>query len=239
MRTESRCRRRRREAWLAEAKQREDPQTGLPDVGSAAKNGGPKPLCGKAREKAFVVIYSLFGDTVESPESRKVYFDNKLLNEIAWAWSDTAQADHQIVALWFEADSPKDLLSPKKYYAFHLAIRDDAFDAFLPYLTVFAAKAGTIEKEMIEEFVWPYPPTFPGESMVPDDQRRCLACWLTFSDGTKIDLILEREGFLGNIPRACFRPILKKDLDLNSFLRARAGRGHRVIKHRPVRQKGA
>ena len=176
---------------------------------------------------------------MESPDSRKVFFDNGRLNEIAWAWSDTAQSDHQIVALWFEADSPTDLLSPKKYFAFHLAIRDDGFDAFLPYLSVFAAKAGAVEKETIDEFVWPYPPTFPGDRKVPDDQRRCVACWLTFSDGTKIDLIIEREGNLRNIPRACFRPILKKDLDLNVFLRARGGRGQRVIKHRPVRQKGA
>jgi hypothetical protein len=178
-------------------------------------------------------------DTVESPESRKVYFDNQRLNEIAWAWSDTAQVDHQVVALWFEADSPKDLLSPKKFYAFHLAIRDDAFDAFLPYLSVFAGKAGTVAKETTQEFVWPYPPTFPGESKVADDKRRCLACWLTFSGGTKIDLILEREGNLRNIPRACFRPILKKELDLNTFLRARVGGSHRVIQHRPVRAKGA
>lgn len=176
---------------------------------------------------------------MESPELRKDFFGNNRLNEIAWAWSDAAQTNHQIVALWFEADTPMDMLTPKKYYAFHLAIRDDAFDAFLPYLSVFAAKAGTVEKETIQEFVWPYPPTFPGKSKVPDDQRRCLACWLTFSDGTKIDLILEREGNLRNIPRAFFRPILKKDKDLNTFLRARSGRGQRVIQHRPVRQKGA
>jgi hypothetical protein len=175
---------------------------------------------------------------MESADSRKVYFDDARLNEIAWAWSDAAQHEQQIVALWFEADSPKDLLSPKKYYGFHVAIRDDAFDAFLPYLAVFAAKAGEIKKESIEEFVWPNPPTYPDERKVPDDQRRCLASWLTFTDGTKVDLIVERESNLRNIPRACFRPILKKELDLNTFLRARAGRGHRVIQHRPVRQKG-
>lgn len=176
---------------------------------------------------------------MESFEPRKVYFDSQRLNEIAWAWSDTAQTDDQIVALWFEADSPTNLLSPQKYYAFHLAIRDDAFETFLPYLSVFAAKAGAVQKETLQEFVWPYPPAFPGESKVPDDQRRCVACCLTFLDGTKIDLILEREGNLRNIPRACFRPILKKNTDLNAFLRARAGRGHRVIQHRPGRQKGA
>ncbi|MBI2803931.1 MAG: hypothetical protein HYX68_02995 [Planctomycetes bacterium] len=141
---------------------------------------------------------------MESSETKKTYFDDHRLNEIAWAWGEAAQADHQIVALWFEADSPTNLLSPRKFYAFHLAIRDDAFDAFLPYLSVFAAKAGAVEKETIEDFVWPYPPTFPGEAKVPDEGRRCRACWLTFSDGTKIDLILEREGNLRNIPRACF-----------------------------------
>jgi hypothetical protein len=84
---------------------------------------------------------------MESAESRKVYFDNHRLNEIAWAWSDAAQTDRQIVALWFEADSPKDLLSPKKFYAFHVGIRDDAFDAFIPYLHVFAGKPGSVEKK--------------------------------------------------------------------------------------------
>jgi hypothetical protein len=178
-------------------------------------------------------------DTVESHEARKVYFDNQRLNEIAWAWSDAAQANSHIVALWFEADAPSDLLSPKKYYAFHLAIRDDAFDVFLPDLSVFLSKGGDVKKETIHEFVWPYPPSFPGETKVPEERRRCTACWLTFADGTKVDLILERESNLRNIPRACFRPIVKKDFDLNTLLRARAGKGHRVIQHRPVRQKGA
>src|SRR5262249_8366956 len=61
-------------------------------------------------------------DHSESSESRKDFFGSKRLNEIAWAWSDASQTDHQIVALWFEADSPPDMLTPKKYYGFHLAI---------------------------------------------------------------------------------------------------------------------
>jgi hypothetical protein len=201
--------------------------------------GRPTPSRGKAREPSIGATYSPFGATMESAEARKIYFEINRLNEIAWAWSDAAHTDHQIVALWFEADTPTDMLTPKKYYAFHLAIKDDAFDTFLRYLSVFTAKAGNVKKETIQEFVWPTPPTFPGESKVPDDQRRCIACWLTFSDGTKIDLILEREAYLRNIPRAFFRPIFKKDMDLNTFLRARSGRGQRVIQHRPVRQKGA
>lgn len=167
---------------------------------------------------------------------RKVFFDVARLNEIAWSWGDAAEVDPRVTSFWFETDGRQDLLCPRKYFAYHISIRDEAYYAFVESRGEFIAKAGAVKSEATEKFAWPYAPSYGGEKVAEAD--RCVfASWLTFDDGTKIDLILERHSTIRNIPRAFCRPLLKKELPFETLRQHRVGRANRCIQHRPVRPK--
>jgi len=175
---------------------------------------------------------------MDNNDGQKLFFDDDRLNAIAWAWGDAVSPDSRLTGFWFETDVRQDLLTPKRYYAFHVSVRDESFDDFLASRSEFVSKAGELKKEVVEDLVWPYAPSYSGQK-VPESERRVSACWLTFADGRKIDLIVERHSKIRNIPRAFCRPLLQKQVAFESLVRHRIGKGNRVIQHRPTRPKGS
>lgn len=175
---------------------------------------------------------------MDTAVDHKRFFDDDRLNAIACAWGDAVLPDSRLTGFWFETDVRQDLLTPKRYYAFHVSVHDESFDHFIATRGEFEIKAGELKKEVVEDVVWPYAPSYSGEK-VPEGERRVTACWLTFVDGRNIDLIIERHSKIRNIPRAFCRPLLQKQVAFESLVRHRIGKGNRVIQHRPTRPRSS
>ena len=164
----------------------------------------------------------------------KRFFDDDRLNTMAWAWREATLSDSRITGFWFESDVRQDLLTPKQYYAFHVSVRDEGIDEFVAGRGEFVKRAGELKKEDVQDLVWPYARSYSGNK-VSEDERRVTACWLTFEDARRVDLIVERHSKIRNIPRAFCRPLMDKEVTFESLVRHRIGKGNRVIQHRPTR----
>lgn len=110
---------------------------------------------------------------MDTVDGRKRFFDDEALNAIAWVWGDAVRFDERLTGFWFETDVRQDLLTPRRYYAFHISVRDESFDDFVADRESFVVKAGALQTHSAQVLVWPYARTYSGKK-VPKMSGACL-----------------------------------------------------------------